>query len=355
MLSEAVRMKETPKNPSQQLTLFAGATHANPLVMPGSDRARKMTVISGRKCIGSWLPSGPLGSLLKTLLVTSQWASTKCFLTWRPKATPAKRLLFQLAPSTPRTEGIESGLWQTPNANEDRAECYTLETSYRHAQEGRQIHLAQEVRDNRLWPTPTSSQARSEGMIKQMRAKVLAGEITQEEAEAMISGSLEPARMSPMWPTPRAADGEKGTRTPEGHQKERERRGNGVDLPTAAKMWPTPTGQDASNNGGPSQHERNSLPLNAAVMYPTARTKNLCGGAGSFEQLNKLKDAGQITEPERKAMAGGGSLNPTWVEWLMGYPLGWTDLNASETPSSHRSSSGSVAPSSKRKGAKIIP
>ena len=24
----------------------------------------------------------------------------------------------------------------------------------------------------------------------------------------------------------------------------------------------------------------------------------------------------------------GGSLNPTWVEWLMGFPLGWTDLGA---------------------------
>ena len=22
-----------------------------------------------------------------------------------------------------------------------------------------------------------------------------------------------------------------------------------------------------------------------------------------------------------------GQLNPTWVEWLMGYPSGWTDLN----------------------------
>ena len=28
----------------------------------------------------------------------------------------------------------------------------------------------------------------------------------------------------------------------------------------------------------------------------------------------------------------GGQLNPTWVEYLMGFPLGWTDLNASETP-----------------------
>ena len=27
----------------------------------------------------------------------------------------------------------------------------------------------------------------------------------------------------------------------------------------------------------------------------------------------------------------GGQLNPTWVEWLMGFPIGWTDLEPSET------------------------
>ena len=26
-----------------------------------------------------------------------------------------------------------------------------------------------------------------------------------------------------------------------------------------------------------------------------------------------------------------GYLNPNWIEWLMGYPIGWTELNASET------------------------
>lgn len=24
----------------------------------------------------------------------------------------------------------------------------------------------------------------------------------------------------------------------------------------------------------------------------------------------------------------GGKLNPMWIEWLMGFPAGWTDLNA---------------------------
>ncbi len=34
----------------------------------------------------------------------------------------------------------------------------------------------------------------------------------------------------------------------------------------------------------------------------------------------------------------GGPLNPTWVEWLMGFPPGWTDCGPSATPSSPRSS-----------------
>ena len=51
-------------------------------------------------------------------------------------------------------------------------------------------------------------------------------------------------------------------------------------------------------------------------------------------ELEKYLD-GQITYEEKMAMQAGprgvGKLNPTWVEWLMGFPIGWTDLGASET------------------------
>jgi DNA (cytosine-5)-methyltransferase 1 len=37
----------------------------------------------------------------------------------------------------------------------------------------------------------------------------------------------------------------------------------------------------------------------------------------------------------------GGPLNPTWTEWLQGFPLGWTDCEDLETPLFPRSQSGS--------------
>lgn len=69
------------------------------------------------------------------------------------------------------------------------------------------------------------------------------------------------------------------------------------------------------------------------TVFPTPRTKGLCGGSGSFASLNRLLDSGSITETERRAMASGngGHLNPEWVEWLMGWTIGWTDLGASAT------------------------
>jgi hypothetical protein len=41
----------------------------------------------------------------------------------------------------------------------------------------------------------------------------------------------------------------------------------------------------------------------------------------------------------------GGSLNPTWVEWLMGYPAEWTVCDASAMPSSRKSRKSSAEPS----------
>jgi hypothetical protein len=84
-----------------------------------------------------------------------------------------------------------------------------------------------------------------------------------------------------VWPTPTV----KGNYNRKGVSKTS---GNG--LSTVVKMFATPTVNDAKNNNGPSQATK---------------------GQGG-RKLNVVV---------------GGKLNPVWVEWLMGFPEGWTDLS----------------------------
>lgn len=74
---------------------------------------------------------------------------------------------------------------------------------------------------------------------------------------------------------------------------------------------------------------------NGFLSWPRPTTgAPLCGGTHNFRQMEALRDAGIITEEERKNLTcgSGGKSNPALMEWLMGFPIGWTDLNASETP-----------------------
>lgn len=89
-------------------------------------------------------------------------------------------------------------------------------------------------------------------------------------------------------------------------------------------LLPTPTVQDASNNGGPSQLRRNSLPLNVVAKFPTPTARNCVSNCPSELQRNEPSLSVQV--------AGvGGKLNPRWVEWLMGWPIGWVSLDALAT------------------------
>jgi len=66
----------------------------------------------------------------------------------------------------------------------------------------------------------------------------------------------------------------------------------------------------------------------AVALWPTPTYGKLAGGSGAFHQIQKKYEDNDISLEEKKAMqaGNGGQLNPKWIEWLMGFPLGWTDL-----------------------------
>jgi hypothetical protein len=55
------------------------------------------------------------------------------------------------------------------------------------------------------------------------------------------------------------------------------------------------------------------------------------------------------TDNKEAWIKGGGALNPTWVEWLMGYPAEYTVLKDWAILSSRKSSKKSAKQSSKPK------
>lgn len=106
------------------------------------------------------------------------------------------------------------------------------------------------------------------------------------------------------------------------------RKGKTPNLQEFVQMWPTPK---ATLRGDcPSERRRHSPDLASMVkLLPTPTTPrphDTENTAGKYIASQNQKDLTYAVAQE------GGQLNPTWVEWLMGFPTGWTDLNALETP-----------------------
>ena len=281
-----------------QLSLFAGDSPVSHSVLPGNEEARKMTAHSGKKCIESYEKYSQLGSLVRMLLGSSAWNSTTCFLTWKMKVTPHKRLYFQLVLSMPDTEETESsssptkkeeGLWNTP-----------LSSDWKNMDTANQDSLSKEVK---MWPTPAASQGGAGQFIHDLKTKD--GRPAQPGERAYSPGAkwhsqITLNRAVHLWPTPTI----NGNYNRKGVSKK-----SGDGLATAVKkktkQWPTPTSRE----------------------YKGARSKESMEKSGRNPMTNTLSDSVEAESgyqtPEGKL---SGSLNPMWIEWLMGYPIGWTDL-----------------------------
>jgi hypothetical protein len=92
-------------------------------------------------------------------------------------------------------------------------------------------------------------------------------------------------------------------------------------------IWPTPTASPNANRQlkpSPSQLAgRRGMSLavaNARMEVPTPRATDGNRGGSASTSAKRHRD-----------LRVGGPLNPTWVEWLMGWPEGWTDLRPLET------------------------
>jgi hypothetical protein len=122
------------------------------------------------------------------------------------------------------------------------------------------------------------------------------------------------------------------------------RRGRYIERGEPSATGPTPKCRDCaptSKNQKPRDDLKCAVEMGATKshLYPTVGAQTMGGCSGSFNKLKKMESDGRLTAEERRAMSshltGGkdeatanvGLLNPDWVEWLMGWPIGWTDID----------------------------
>ena len=102
-----------------------------------------------------------------------------------------------------------------------------------------------------------------------------------------------------LWATPTTQEIEHPNMTITEKGRRASKSGNGrshsIGLADQVKLWPTPTAGD-SKRPKVRHYESSDMPM--------------LGGTVAARHPENI----------------GGSLNPEWVEWLMGFPIGWTDL-----------------------------
>lgn len=123
----------------------------------------------------------------------------------------------------------------------------------------------------------------------------------------------------------------------------------GVGLKDFAQMFPTPTTKMRPCEGSirlyRNQFFAGKLTLQEASMmagkditkkhgklpkmYPTPTARDWKSGDASQKTLKK--NSRPLNEVIKSNESQPGQLNPNWVEWLMGWPIGWTDCEPVET------------------------
>ena len=153
-----------------------------------------------------------------------------------------------------------------------------------------------------VWMTPTANLAEHPGQVAWKQGRQL--RLTQQVNNPQLhpkSAKREifaaPTTMASLPPKSEAALMREATITRKGRSKPANLRDQVVNM----KHWPTPT---ASASNGSSE-------------------KTLTRKDGRSRIGDRLDHAVLATD--------GGKLNPTWTEWLMGWPIGWTGLKPSVT------------------------
>ena len=300
------------------------ASRASLTAQPESGSDAKMSAICGPTPGGSSSSAARNGCLSRT--------SRACFprversassTTWNALVSSWRADYSARLKSASRISESACSSWPSPRVTDEKGSG-PADRADRRTRADRLDHAAEQI-----WKTP----------------RVAVGAYTRDRGQP---GSERPTLegQAAQWSTPRASDAEKGG-------PNQSFGAGGTPLPSQAAHWPTPNARDHFPPHSPERiaamkalgHGMSDLP-DAAAMWRTPTDDSRRGGAQSGakrlagghtmnlqDQVMDFPSArpdpetsrdGEPSSPPRR------SLNPLFVEWLMGWPPGWTSFACSE-------------------------
>ncbi len=169
-----------------------------------------------------------------------------------------------------------------------------------------------------LWPMPSAMNVPQtpEGWDIRRIRKMAEGISLQRSLGVEVKRAL--------WPIPRALDGEMKWGSVESMEASgySQMLNSVVHLGKRAGKSPAYPGFDLDILGGPP------IPRISRLGWPIPRSMDSLDPSGKLQRTD-LECLGN-TMASMGNRGDVGELNPDWVEWLMGWPIGWTDLRPLE-------------------------
>lgn len=238
--------------------------------------------------------------------------------TWPDSGMWAGGVVYELRNSEPVTSESESSLWRTPHPRDDHAQGPRLKAKQR------QIYLCDQAT---TWPTANTKDANSAARHTTTTGVMHPGTTLTDAIR--------------MWPTPVVPSGGRTTSTSNYDAQGNKRQ---IQLEAVAPLWRTP---DGPGTGGPRSHhesigEGHQVTIAEQAEHwitPNARDWK----SETSSQNNRYQRSPNLSRqvyrlspqapriPDGPASSPKGQtsrrrLNPRFVEFLMGFPIGWTEL-----------------------------
>ena len=270
--------------------------------LPEPSEQKKTRATSGLTYGKSSAPSNLECASSKTSHTIYDWGLNKSMMTYDQWVTGLRRVCLQRKKSVRRINANDFSSWPTVRVSSANGPSNT---------EIRQGNPKKRLENTAvMWPTVTATdsgvnKARSpEKMIRKdgrnvLRTPSLAETVmqpgdfpyTKQDLQARKAGKdYRTARVQ--WPTPRAQEPGSTSAT------------HGSGLAETAKAWPTPMARDWKDSPG-----MNDRP-NGQISLPKM----------AFQSGHQSQDSTSVGKPSPMR------LNPLFTEWLMGWPIGWTDF-----------------------------